>query len=36
MGGTVVDYPADFPFAFADMPEVALVDSLVHTDSVVP
>ena len=34
--GTVVDYPVDFPFAFADMPEVASVDSLVHMDLVVP
>ena len=28
--------PVDFPFASADMPEVALADSLVHMDSVVP
>ena len=34
--GTIVDYLVDFPFAFVDMPEVALVDSLVHTDSIVP
>ena len=34
--GTFVDCPVEFPFASADMPEVALVDSLVHMDSAVP
>ena len=32
----MVGFLVDFPFAFADMPEVALVDSLVHMDLVVP
>ena len=34
--GTFVDCPVEFPFASADMPEVALADRLVHMDSVVP
>ena len=34
--GTTIDCPVDFPFAFADMPEVALVDNLVHMNSAVP
>ena len=34
--GTLVDFLVGFPSAFADMPEVALVGSLVHTNLVVP